>query len=215
MHASGRVWPPRERLAVYLTIQAVLVLVTGYRPGSSVTGIAWTAATAAAMFALAAGKARTGRALGNPVLVTEGRVTLVDGILAVAVLAGLVLNAAADCGRPIRRRCSVGVLVPVGLAVLVPGGLHLGRNRVRGGSLIVELAERCEGPSAVDGGRAAVHQEGDADGLGGFLRRRAVLDGSVGVGGDAAVAFLAHRNGQGDEFLGPGVQGPGCQRRIV
>jgi hypothetical protein len=29
------------------------------------------------------------------VLVTEGRVTLVDGILAVAVLAGLVLNAAA------------------------------------------------------------------------------------------------------------------------
>jgi hypothetical protein len=30
------------------------------------------------MFALAAGKARTGRALGNPVLRTEGRVTLVD-----------------------------------------------------------------------------------------------------------------------------------------
>jgi len=46
------------------------------------------------MFALAAGKARTGRALGNPVLVTEGRVTLVDGILALAVLAGLALNAA-------------------------------------------------------------------------------------------------------------------------
>ncbi len=34
------------------------------------------------MFALAAGKARTGRALGNPVLVTEGWVTTVDGILA-------------------------------------------------------------------------------------------------------------------------------------
>jgi len=47
-----------------------------------------------ALFALAAGKARTGAALGNPVLVTEGRVTMVDGILAVAVLAGLVLNAA-------------------------------------------------------------------------------------------------------------------------
>ncbi len=46
------------------------------------------------MFALAAAKARTGRALGNPVLVTEGRVTLVDGVLAVAVLAGLALNAA-------------------------------------------------------------------------------------------------------------------------
>jgi divalent metal cation (Fe/Co/Zn/Cd) transporter len=47
------------------------------------------------MFALAAGKARTGKALGNPVLVTEGRVTLVDGILATAVLTGLALNAAA------------------------------------------------------------------------------------------------------------------------
>jgi len=82
-------------LAAYLTIQSVLVLVTGYRPGHSVPGIGWTALTAAVMFALAAGKARTGRALGNPVLMTEGRVTLVDGILAVAVLAGLALNAAA------------------------------------------------------------------------------------------------------------------------
>ena len=81
-------------LAAYLTIQSVLVLVTGYRPGHSVLGISWTAVTAAAMFALAAGKARTGRALGNPVLITEGRVTLVDGILAVAVLVGLALNAA-------------------------------------------------------------------------------------------------------------------------
>jgi divalent metal cation (Fe/Co/Zn/Cd) transporter len=47
------------------------------------------------MFALAVGKARTGAALGNPVLTTEGRVTLIDGILAAAVLLGLVLNAAA------------------------------------------------------------------------------------------------------------------------
>ncbi len=46
------------------------------------------------MFTLAAGKARTGKELGNPVLITEGRVTLVDGILAAAVLAGLVLSAA-------------------------------------------------------------------------------------------------------------------------
>jgi divalent metal cation (Fe/Co/Zn/Cd) transporter len=72
-----------------------VVLAAGYRPGPSVLGIAWTAVTAAAMFALAAGKARTGRALGNPVLSMEGRVTLVDGILASAVLAGLALNASA------------------------------------------------------------------------------------------------------------------------
>ena len=55
----------------------------------------WTAITAAVMFALAYGKRRTGRALGNPVLTAEGRVTVIDGLLAVAVLLGLVLNAAA------------------------------------------------------------------------------------------------------------------------
>ena len=82
-------------LAAYLAVQSTVVLAAGYRPGPSVLGIAWTAVTAAAMLALAAGKARTGRALGNPVLSTEGRVTLVDGILASAVLAGLALNAGA------------------------------------------------------------------------------------------------------------------------
>jgi divalent metal cation (Fe/Co/Zn/Cd) transporter len=80
-------------LAVYLLVQSTLVLVSGYHPRPSVPGIIWTAVTAAVMFALAVGKARTGRALGNPVLRTEGRVTLIDGILATAVLLGLVLNA--------------------------------------------------------------------------------------------------------------------------
>lgn len=40
-------------------------------------------------------KTRTGRQLNNPVLVTQGWVTVIDGLLAVAALAGLVLNAAA------------------------------------------------------------------------------------------------------------------------
>ena len=82
-------------LALYLLIQSTIVLAAGFRPGHSLPGIVWTAVTAVVMFALAAGKARTGRALGNPVLRTEGRVTMIDGILAVAVLLGLVLNAAA------------------------------------------------------------------------------------------------------------------------
>ena len=82
-------------LAVYLLVQSTLVLAVGYHPRHSVPGIIWTAVTAGVMFALAAGKARTGRALGNPVLVTEGRVTMIDGILAAAVLLGLVLNAVA------------------------------------------------------------------------------------------------------------------------
>ncbi len=44
------------------------------------------------MFTLAGGKARGGRALGNPVLITKGRVTLVDAVLATPVLLGLALN---------------------------------------------------------------------------------------------------------------------------
>jgi len=79
-------------LAAYLVIQSSLVLAIGFRPGHSPLGIAWTAATAVVMFALAAGKARVGAALRNPVLQTEGRVTFVDGLLASAVLLGLVLN---------------------------------------------------------------------------------------------------------------------------
>jgi divalent metal cation (Fe/Co/Zn/Cd) transporter len=82
-------------LAIYLFILSTVVLVTSYHPRHSLPGIIWTALTAVAMFALAAGKARTGKALGNPVLLTEGRVTAIDGILAVAVLLGLTLNAAA------------------------------------------------------------------------------------------------------------------------
>ena len=82
-------------LAAYLLVQSTVVLVTAYHPRHSVPGIVWTAVTAAAMFALAGGKARTGTALGNPVLRTEGRVTMIDAILACAVLLGLILNAAA------------------------------------------------------------------------------------------------------------------------
>ena len=66
-------------LAVYLLVQSTVMLASGYHPGHSVLGIIWTALTAAAMFALAAGKARTGLALDNPVLRTEGRVTMIAG----------------------------------------------------------------------------------------------------------------------------------------
>ena len=81
-------------LAVYLLVQSTIVLVIRFRPHHSPAGIGWTAVTAVMMFALAAGKARTGAALDNPVLRTEGRVTFIDGVLAVAVVVGLVANAA-------------------------------------------------------------------------------------------------------------------------
>src|SRR5580704_13348252 len=53
-------------LAAYLLVQSSVVLAAGYHPRHSVLGMAWTAVTAAVMFALASGKARTGRALDNP-----------------------------------------------------------------------------------------------------------------------------------------------------
>jgi divalent metal cation (Fe/Co/Zn/Cd) transporter len=83
-------------LALYLGVQSTIVLLVGFRPHHSPVGIAWTVLTAVAMFGLASGKARAGKSLGNPVLTAEGRVTKIDGILATAVLVGLILNTLAN-----------------------------------------------------------------------------------------------------------------------
>lgn len=80
-------------LAAYIAAESIYVLVVRAHPHRSLLGIVWLALTAAAMFALAAGKRATGQALANRVLQTEARVTIVDGLLASAVLIGLLLNA--------------------------------------------------------------------------------------------------------------------------
>jgi divalent metal cation (Fe/Co/Zn/Cd) transporter len=80
-------------LALYIVVQAVVTVALGIRPDSSPLGIVWLAATCVVMFGLAAGKSRTGRLLGNPVLSAEAKVTVVDGALAAGILVGLVLNA--------------------------------------------------------------------------------------------------------------------------
>lgn len=80
-------------LAIYLAVQSTVVLVVGYRSHHSPIGIVWTMVTALIMFTLASGKARIGTALNDPVLKAEGRVTMVDGVLATAILLGLALNA--------------------------------------------------------------------------------------------------------------------------
>jgi len=81
-------------LAVYVLGQSARTLLVRAHPDTSVVGIAWLAATLVVMLLLAWGKGQTGRQLGNDVLLTESRVTLVDAYLAAAVLAGLILNAA-------------------------------------------------------------------------------------------------------------------------
>jgi divalent metal cation (Fe/Co/Zn/Cd) transporter len=79
-------------LSIYLAAQSTVVLTTGFRPHHSPLGVGWTAVTALVMFTLAGGKSRVGAALGNPVLQVEGRVTLIDGVLATAVFLGLLMN---------------------------------------------------------------------------------------------------------------------------
>lgn len=80
-------------LAVYIAAQSMYVLAAEAHPHRSLAGIIWLALTAAVMFSLASGKRTTGSALGNRVLETEARVTVIDGLLATAVLVGLVMNA--------------------------------------------------------------------------------------------------------------------------
>ncbi|MET4780435.1 cation transporter [Glaciihabitans sp. UYNi722] len=79
-------------LAGYLFVQSVVALLTGHHASPGVGGIIWTAVTALVMFTLAGLKGRTGRALRNPTLVAEGRVTFIDGLLAVGVFLGISLD---------------------------------------------------------------------------------------------------------------------------
>lgn len=80
-------------LAVYVLGQSARTLLVRAHPDTSIVGIAWLAATLVVMLLLAWSKGQTGRQLGNDVLLTESRVTLVDAYLAAAVLVGLILNA--------------------------------------------------------------------------------------------------------------------------
>lgn len=79
-------------LAIYVLGQSVWTLSAAAHPAPSPAGIAWLAVTCAVMLLLAWGKRDTGRHLGNAVLTTEARVTLIDAALAGAVLIGVGLN---------------------------------------------------------------------------------------------------------------------------
>jgi divalent metal cation (Fe/Co/Zn/Cd) transporter len=80
-------------LAAYIAVQSGIVLLIHFHPRTSSVGIVWLALTFVVMMLLAYGKGTTGRALDNPVLQKESKVTVVDGILAGSVLVGIVLNA--------------------------------------------------------------------------------------------------------------------------
>jgi divalent metal cation (Fe/Co/Zn/Cd) transporter len=80
-------------LSIYVFVQSVWTLLANAHPAPSLLGIVWLVMTCAVMLMLAWGKLVAGRQLGNVVLATEARVTLIDAALAGAVLLGVGLNA--------------------------------------------------------------------------------------------------------------------------
>ncbi|MES2225700.1 MAG: cation transporter [Patescibacteria group bacterium] len=79
-------------LSLYLLVRAVSTLVHHVHPQASTLGALWLLITAIAMFLLAHGKRRVGKQLGNTVLQEEAIVTAVDGLLAAALLLGVLLD---------------------------------------------------------------------------------------------------------------------------
>lgn len=77
-------------LALYIIIQSILAVIHHVQPHPSLTGIAWLIVTVAVMFFLAYQKKRMGKAINNSIVIKEAKVTAIDGLLALAVLIGLL-----------------------------------------------------------------------------------------------------------------------------
>jgi divalent metal cation (Fe/Co/Zn/Cd) transporter len=82
-------------LAVYVAVEATRTLIAADEPGVSWVGIGLAAFTAVTMPLLAGAKKRVGRELGSPATVKEGSQSMVCAYLSVALLVGLLANAAA------------------------------------------------------------------------------------------------------------------------
>jgi divalent metal cation (Fe/Co/Zn/Cd) transporter len=81
-------------LSVFLLAGAARSLLQSTEPDSSPFGIAYMAIAATAMFVLAWRKRHLGDAVQSHPLVTEARMTLLDGVLASGVLVALIANTA-------------------------------------------------------------------------------------------------------------------------
>lgn len=79
-------------LSLYILVQVYFSLTDYIHTPVSTTGIIWLFITAVVMFLLAYGKSVVGKKLNNRVLISEAKVTVIDGLLATAVLVGLLLN---------------------------------------------------------------------------------------------------------------------------
>lgn len=79
-------------LAAYVTVESLRNLVTADEAGGSLVGIVLNLVALAVMVPVALAQRRTGRALGNPVLVAQSNETWLSNYLSITVLAGLGLN---------------------------------------------------------------------------------------------------------------------------
>lgn len=80
-------------LAVYVVADAARDLVGGAEAGESAVGIGLAVVSLAVMPSLAWAKRRTGRAMGNPVVVADSTETALCSYLSAILLVGLALNA--------------------------------------------------------------------------------------------------------------------------
>jgi divalent metal cation (Fe/Co/Zn/Cd) transporter len=106
-HLRGEDEPARRRralrlvavafaaVAAALTVAAVRALVVGHEADESIPGIVYIALAVVAMMWLGLAKRRVAAALGDDVVASEAIMSILDGVLALSVLAGLLLNAMA------------------------------------------------------------------------------------------------------------------------
>lgn len=81
-------------LAAYVVVQALRTLLSGRHPEPSLIGVGLAVLTVPVMQAMARAKRGVGRRLGSAAAVSEGAQNLLCAYLALALLAGLGLNAA-------------------------------------------------------------------------------------------------------------------------
>jgi divalent metal cation (Fe/Co/Zn/Cd) transporter len=79
-------------LGIYILLQSISNFIFHIQPTPSFLGIVWLLLTFIIMVALALKKLQVGKLLNNPVLLTEGRVTLVDAGLACVVLLSILFT---------------------------------------------------------------------------------------------------------------------------
>jgi divalent metal cation (Fe/Co/Zn/Cd) transporter len=106
-HLRGEDEPRRRRRALRLvavafatvgaalSVAAIRALIVGHEADESLPGIAYISLAVVAMLWLGLAKRRVAASLGDDVLASEAVMSILDGVLALSVLAGLLLNAAA------------------------------------------------------------------------------------------------------------------------